>query len=112
MGRVKAKPKGRTRNTPTKVTPTVPVVVKAIHLFCPACGANAPPEPLIGTLTVCQTCVRSLVIEHGTCRVATADDLRGLTAAQVKELRLARPDTWRKDVRARHAQILAKKATA
>lgn len=85
-------------------------------MICPSCGQDTPAEPIVANLTVCQSCARSLVVasaptDYGadvSARLAIAEDLRGLSAAQVKELRLARPAAWRNDVRARHAQIVGK----
>ena len=76
-------------------------------MMCPSCEAHVYPERVIVlNLTVCQGCARSLVLDDGVARFATAEDIRALTPAQITELRQARPAAWRKDVRARHSAIV------
>ena len=78
-------------------------------MTCPCCADPVSDFPVNDTIGVCPSCARSLVKEGRRVRVATAEDLRGLTAGQITELRQARPAAWRNDVRARHARIVGAK---
>ena len=75
---------------------------------CPACDAPVSKVDLRinETIGVCPTCARSLAKDQGQIRLARAEDVRGLTAGQISDLRQARPTAWRNDVRARHAGIV------
>lgn len=77
------------------------------RVTCPACGQQTSDQPIEGTLTVCESCARSLVLEEDGARLATGADLAALSPSQVQELRVRRPNAWRQDVRARHARIVA-----
>ena len=76
-------------------------------MTCPSCRTVIAKADLRinDTIGVCPTCARSLVKDHGQIRLARAEDVRGLTAGQISDLRQARPAAWRNDVRARHAGI-------
>lgn len=77
-------------------------------MTCPACVGDVTPADLRidGTIGVCPTCARSVVLDADALRTATSADLAGLTPAQITQLRQARPKAWRDDVRARHARIM------
>ena len=79
-------------------------------LLCPSCAATVTTGDLCvhESIGVCPSCARSIVKVKTKVRLATGEDLRGLTAGQIVELRHARPTAWRNDVRARHAAIVAR----
>lgn len=59
-------------------------------MTCPACGSLVPPEPILDALTICPTCLSSLVVEGESCRRATAEDTVQLSDAQLATVRKAR----------------------
>ena len=76
-------------------------------MTCPACDRDGVDAPTVEGIKVCQGCARTfLLLEDGSTRLATADDMRGLAASSISALRQARPTAWRNDVRARHARIV------
>ena len=87
----------------------MPRIAPDRSVTCPACEQPTSDQPIEATLTVCECCARSLVLLEEGARVATKEDMAGLSPSQVQELRLARPNAWRQDVRARHARIVGAK---
>lgn len=59
-------------------------------MLCPACGNLVPPDPILSTLTICPSCLSSLVIEGESCRRAVSTDTAVLDEAQLATLRKAR----------------------
>jgi hypothetical protein len=47
-------------------------------------------EPVVNTVTICPSCLRSLVLDGEACRLATAADTVGLSEPQLARLRKAR----------------------
>lgn len=54
---------------------------------CPSCGAPLQPA---GALQVCTGCLRSVVCDGDTARLATAGDTVGLSDRDLTTLRLSR----------------------
>lgn len=63
-------------------------------MTCPACRADVtfPDLPLV---TVCPSCARTVAIEDGAARTATAVDVAQLSGAQVATLKIARREARR-----------------
>lgn len=59
-------------------------------MTCPACGNAVPDEPVLDTLTICPTCLASLVREGYHYRRAVAEDTLYLTDPELAALRKAR----------------------
>lgn len=59
-------------------------------MSCPACGNLVPPEPILDALTICPSCLSSLVLEGESCRRAVSTDTAVLSEAQLAQLRKAR----------------------
>ena len=78
------------------------------RMTCPACDAPVAAADLCieDRIGVCPACARSIVLDGRAVRLATAEDIHGLTPGQITQLRHARPTAWRNDVRARHARLM------
>jgi LSD1 subclass zinc finger protein len=72
---------------------------------CPLCDADVSKVEAIGGLLTCSGCARTLVLEKGAARVATAEDVAALPAAMQAQLRASRPAEWRAETTARLKQI-------
>lgn len=61
-------------------------------MTCPndRCGRDVPDEPLVGPLTICPSCLASLVLEGYHYRRAVAEDTTTLSEADLGTLRKAR----------------------
>ncbi|MDQ3171726.1 MAG: hypothetical protein M3Q55_16450 [Acidobacteriota bacterium] len=62
---------------------------------CPSCDTDVSKVEAIGGVLTCSVCARTLVLEKGAARLATAADVTGLTEGQRVTLRKGRPAAWR-----------------
>jgi len=76
-------------------------------MTCPHCSAAIDSPTLLGALTVCQSCARTLVLDGESVRLATADDTAGADIAALKKLR---PKAWREATLARKRAIVGGRA--
>lgn len=76
---------------------------------CPLCDVDVSKVEAVGGVVICPGCARSLVLEKGAARLATAADVMGLTDGQRDGLRKARPAEWRATRQARTKAIRGRK---
>ena len=62
---------------------------------CPSCDADVSKVEAVSGVLTCPRCARTLVLEQGSARLATASDVMGLTESQRVALRKGRPAAWR-----------------
>ena len=59
-------------------------------MTCPFCGKDLPVDPIVNKLVICPICLRSVVIDGDTARLATGADTTGLNDPDLAKLRKAR----------------------
>jgi hypothetical protein len=94
-----------------KQTPAVPQETRpgGKPAACPVCDADVSTATSYGGLVTCPNCARTLVLEKGSARLATAADTVSLPESMRVALRKSRPETWKQERAARVKAIRGRK---